>query len=584
MNVFSLPSAKRIAFAHRFLATSFLVASTFVLLGLLLYSYFQETKAYQNAQQEQASALKNNIQTIIQTNTRTLEQFSMMQRDALDLTQSYEDIALLRRIGRDVSLLTFKAHEKRKMERIAKELQAWAETSTARNTHIEGFATQLKMQATAFTNDPGVYNAASIQKTISDITGMVIEVALRFNGSLLEQMHTVEVGLEGINAALFENEKDVIASERLREKMAKEGEQIVWISMIAFGVLAVLLLGQTVLMRQFSKAVSSITRYLNGVTKEGRVDLSGSLDSSPGSKVETDFIATALNEVFSTIRTVLATALSASVDTRESAKELRGSSAHLVTTIHAQKKEIDAISGMAASIGGDLDEAIRLAKDTKHSLESNKTVMGEFVTHLEVVGKTVHLSSEHQNSISEKMQHLSTQAEQTKEVLGIIGDIADQTNLLALNASIEAARAGEHGRGFAVVANEVSKLAEKTRDSLGEIDAIIQLMLQGIHANTTEIEAVDKELASIATKAEELIVFGAKTAAQLEGAIDVSLHVVSINETNAQKTKAFIHTMTKTASLSSGNETEGEKVAYIASQIADTSKGLRDALQRFGVA
>jgi methyl-accepting chemotaxis protein len=44
---------------------------------------------------------------------------------------------------------------------------------------------------------------------------------------------------------------------------------------------------------------------------------------------------------------------------------------------------------------------------------------------------------------------------------------------LALNASIEAARAGEHGKGFAVVANEVSSLADQSKDAANDINNII---------------------------------------------------------------------------------------------------------------
>jgi methyl-accepting chemotaxis protein len=55
------------------------------------------------------------------------------------------------------------------------------------------------------------------------------------------------------------------------------------------------------------------------------------------------------------------------------------------------------------------------------------------------------------------------------KITAIIEEISKQTNLLALNASIEAARAGEQGRGFAVVADEISKLSQKTDQSISKI-------------------------------------------------------------------------------------------------------------------
>ena len=68
----------------------------------------------------------------------------------------------------------------------------------------------------------------------------------------------------------------------------------------------------------------------------------------------------------------------------------------------------------------------------------------------------------------------SKKAELINELTADILIIAGQTNLLALNASIEAARAGEAGRGFAVVGEEIRQLAERSKESANNIQAISQ--------------------------------------------------------------------------------------------------------------
>ena len=75
----------------------------------------------------------------------------------------------------------------------------------------------------------------------------------------------------------------------------------------------------------------------------------------------------------------------------------------------------------------------------------------------------------------------SKSVERVNELTGEILNISSQTNLLALNASIEAARAGEAGKGFAVVADEIGQLADSSRDTANNIQAINEHVTSAVY-------------------------------------------------------------------------------------------------------
>jgi methyl-accepting chemotaxis protein len=126
-------------------------------------------------------------------------------------------------------------------------------------------------------------------------------------------------------------------------------------------------------------------------------------------------------------------------------------------------------------------KSIETAEQTQKTVQTASEELDTAQNSLSSLSEEIGSFVEIENELSNELAGLKTNADQVKDVLSIIKDIAEQTNLLALNAAIEAARAGEHGRGFAVVADEVRKLAERTQKSLTEIDMSVSTIVQSIN-------------------------------------------------------------------------------------------------------
>lgn len=114
----------------------------------------------------------------------------------------------------------------------------------------------------------------------------------------------------------------------------------------------------------------------------------------------------------------------------------------------------------------------RISKIVDHAKDT-KSVTSEGQTAMENMNNMMNRIVSQSVASAAIMKELDSKLQAINNITELIHDIAEQTNLLSLNASIEAARAGEQGRGFAVVAQEVKKLAEQSRESVGKISGLI---------------------------------------------------------------------------------------------------------------
>ena len=179
------------------------------------------------------------------------------------------------------------------------------------------------------------------------------------------------------------------------------------------------------------------------------------------------------------------------------------------------------------------------------------------------------------------MKSLADQAKNVKDVLNIIDDIADQTNLLALNAAIEAARAGEHGRGFAVVADEVRQLAERTQNSLSEINATINLIVEAISNSSQTI-------GDNAKKAGELCKKSAQINEKIENMNQLMNESVSLNETSTKdyletghKVEELIKGIVNIDEISKQNSKSMDEISLAAAHLSKMTDNLNTSLSKF---
>ncbi|HDS1765107.1 methyl-accepting chemotaxis protein [Pseudomonas putida] len=168
------------------------------------------------------------------------------------------------------------------------------------------------------------------------------------------------------------------------------------------------------------------------------------------------------------------------------AEELSAVTEQTSAGVNNQKVETDqvatAMNQMTATVhdvARNAEQASEAALMADQQAREGDRVVGEAVAQIE------RLASEVVNS-SEAMNLLKTESDKIGSVLDVIKSVAQQTNLLALNAAIEAARAGEAGRGFAVVADEVRSLAQRTQQSTEEIEELIA----GLQSGTQRVASV----------------------------------------------------------------------------------------------
>ena len=177
----------------------------------------------------------------------------------------------------------------------------------------------------------------------------------------------------------------------------------------------------------------------------------------------------------------------------EQQDELNNVSAALAAASQQAHASAASVNQLAGEMAGEADAANELVDEAVRTAADGGIVVAR-------AADTVARMKDAVDGIVTQTAALAQQGEDITRILGVITAIAEQTNLLALNAAIEAARAGERGRGFAVVAEEVRRLADRTRESLRDINELNEKSLQAITDVRGAVASSSQEAEAVVTE------------------------------------------------------------------------------------
>lgn len=302
---------------------------------------------------------------------------------------------------------------------------------------------------------------------------------------------------------------------------------------------------------------------------------------SEDAPAELSEMAKSFNALIATLRDLIETSKLGSSENASISHELSTTAMGVGENVEKSVVVVNEATKKANEIEGEITKAIHDAQESKKDIikaDENLAVARDEIVNLTAkVQKSARLEVE----LSEKMQTLSHDANEVKNILDIISDIADQTNLLALNAAIEAARAGDHGRGFAVVADEVRKLAERTQRSLTEINATINIIVQSIVDVSQEMNSNSQEVQTLAQNAFNVEAKISESVNIVQDALRASDRTVNDFEKTGKNVAFIVLQVSDINKISSQNARNVEEIAAAAEHLNAMTDELHAKLELF---
>ncbi len=449
----------------------------------------------------------------------------------------------------------------RDVQRILGELANQQGLEPALKTRIERLREEHRLLGAAYQKGRDAYVAASADPTAGD------------------------AAVKGVDRAASDQMSELVAE--LRKQGTEQSTQIrasadrtVWLGllvMLASGLLIGLLslwLVNRNLVEPIRKLIDYVTQLSKGRLVErvasDRQDELGNLAAAANTL--RDFLA----ETFNHLQRSAKDLDSASGELNAIATLMAGGTNEQFNRTDQVATAMNEMSATAQEVARHAADAARAADDADQSAQQGEKVMQS----------TIHSITQMRGEIANTatvIRRLEADSGRIGKVLEVIRGIAEQTNLLALNAAIEAARAGEAGRGFAVVADEVRNLAQRTAESIIEINQIIHSVQTGA---VDAAQAIDSGQTRSDESVEQVTQAGAmleRITHAVEAIRDMNRQIATAAEEQTSVAEDISRNLTEITSIASTNLDNVQRTESASQNLHGLSGQLNDVTARLSV-
>jgi len=378
--------------------------------------------------------------------------------------------------------------------------------------------------------------------------------------------------------------------------------------MVAFLLLGIILMG-AVTYFIISRRIAPLSEVKRAVGKLAGGEIAQNLVVSTYDEIGE--IVYNIDRLLIILRDIIMSIKSTSIELASSSEQMSNSTTLFSSNAQSQASNSEEITATVEEVAAGIESISGAAQyqymnlnDLIHKMERLSGIIGDMnVKTRETLEQTYRITRRAEGgekalmNMRATMNNIIASSKLMANVVGIINGISDQINLLSLNAAIEAARAGNAGKGFAVVADEISKLADMTSKSIGDIDRLIKnntadvevgmanvdttiQLISEIIAGVNSIDAMMNEIAESMNSQNET---NAEVNAAAHEIRERSEEIKTASHEQKNANEEIVKAITAINVLSQSNASETEELSASANNLSNLAEKLKEAIDYFNV-